>query len=223
LGDGTESALFALKRVSEDPRITAETVYDEFITARYRRAALPHVKAAFKNAFDIVTSSLYTLGTNTANHSKLDYDPYSSSYARSVSGKWLDPPVVFVRHDVNRRFHYWTDIINHLAPPWAKVLRGTQLNEVPWVLERGWLQPGDLIDQTYLDHVRKEKTFGVSLAEDSVRAIERAKPHLTEDQDGDLNHYFARTLLTASSIALTRPHTSGSASSQEVSAFAHRP
>ncbi len=69
-------------------------VYDEFITARYGRAALPHVKAAFKNAFDIVTSSLYTLGTNTANHSKLDYDPYASSYSRSVSGKWIDPPFV---------------------------------------------------------------------------------------------------------------------------------
>lgn len=197
IGRPSEINLFALKRVSEDPRVSAETVYDEFITARYGRAALPHVKAAFKNAFDIITSSLYTLGTNTANHSKLDYDPYSSSYSRSVSGKWLDPPVVFVRHDVNRRFHYWTDVINHIAPPWAKTLKGTQLNEVPWVLERGWLQSGDHIDETYLSYVRREKSYGVRLADDSLAAIQRAKPHLSEAAYQDLHHYFARTLLTA--------------------------
>jgi hypothetical protein len=54
------------------------------------------------------------------NHSGLDYDPYASSYGRSVSGKWLDPPIVFVRHGVDREFHYWIDVIDHLAPAWAK-------------------------------------------------------------------------------------------------------
>ncbi len=197
VGHPPEIDLLALARVAENPDVTADAVYDEFITARYGRAALADVKAAFKNAFDIVTSTLYTLGTNTANHSKLDYDPYSSSYARSVSGKWIDPPVVFVHHGVERQFHYWIDVINHLAPPWAKRLEGTQLNEVPWVLERGWLQPSDLIDETYLGYVRTEKSYGVKLAEDSVQAIERAKPHLTDAQYQELHHYFARTLLTA--------------------------
>lgn len=197
IGRPSEINLLALKRVSENPNVTAEAVYDEFITARYGRAALPHVKAAFKNAFDIVTSTLYTLGTNTANHSKLDYDPYASSYSRSVSGKWIDPPYVQVRHDVNRKFHYWTDVVNHLAPAWGKVAKGTPLTETPEVLERGWLTPGDLIDDTYFDYIRKEKAYGVRLAEDSVQHIERARPHLTDAQYQDLHHYFARTLLTA--------------------------
>ena len=96
----------------------APRAVDEFIAAKYGGGARPFVKAAFRTAFDIVTSTLYTLGTNTANHSKLDYDPYASSYARHVSGKWIDPPVVFVRHDVDREFHYWTDVIDRLAPPW---------------------------------------------------------------------------------------------------------
>ena len=103
--------------------VTAEAVYDEFITTRYGRAALPHVKAAFKNAFDIVTSSLYTLGTNTANHSKLDYDPYASSYSRSVSGKWIDPPFVEVRHDVNRRVPL---LERRREPPRAGVGQGAE-------------------------------------------------------------------------------------------------
>ena len=197
IGRPSEINLLALKRVTENPNVTAEVVYDEFITARYGRAALPHVKAAFKNAFDIVTSSLYTLGTNTANHSKLDYDPYASSYSRSVSGKWIDPPYVQVRHDVNRKFHYWTDVVNHLAPAWGKVAKGTPLTETPEVLERGWLTPGDLIDDTYFEYIRKEKAHGVRLAEESVKHIEAARAHVTPAQYQDLHHYFARTLLTA--------------------------
>jgi hypothetical protein len=197
IGRPSEINLLALKRVSEHPDVTAEAVYEEFIAARYGRAALPYVTSAFKNAFDIVTSSLYTLGTNTANHSTLDYDPYASSYSRSVSGKWIDPPYAEVRHDVNRKFHYWTDVVNHLAPAWGKVAKGTPLSETPEVLARGWLTPGDLIDATYLEYIQKEKAYGVRLAEQSMRAIEQAKPHLTDAQHQDLHHYFARTLLTA--------------------------
>jgi len=197
IGRPSEINLLALKRISEDPRVTADAVYDEFITKRYGRAALPNVKAAFKNAFDIVTSTLYTLGLNTANHSKLDFDPYPSSYSRSVSGKWLDPPIATVAHDVNRKFHYWSDVVNHLAPAWGKVLKGTPLTETPEVIEKKWLTPGDLIDGTYFGYIVREKAYGVRLAEESVRAIDRAKAHLTDAQYQDLHHYFARTLLTA--------------------------
>lgn len=197
VGRPSEINLLALKRVLENPEVTPDQVYDEFITARYGHAALPPVKAAFKNAFDIVTSALYTLGTNTANHSKLDYDPYASSYSRSVSGKWISPPFVHVRHGVNRTFHYWTDVVNHLAPAWGKVLKGTPLTETPEVIDRGWLTPGDHIDETWFGYIGTEKAHGVRLAEESVAAIERAKPHLTDAQYHDLHHYFTRTLLTA--------------------------
>jgi hypothetical protein len=174
VGRPSEINLLALKRYAEDSQVTAETVYDEFISARFGTGAVALVKAAFHNAFDIVTSTLYTLGTNTANHSALDYDPYASSYARSVSGKWLDPPVVFVRHDVDREFHYWTDVIDRLAPAWAKSPKtAPQLAEVPWVLERGWLHPDDRIDKTYLDYLVREKAYGVRLAEASLQRIEQ--------------------------------------------------
>ena len=120
IGRPSEINLLALKMGGENPEVEAEEVYDSFITARYGRDARFAVKEAFKNAFDIVTSTLYTLGTNVANHSRLNYDPYASSYARHVSGKWLDPPVVRIGHGVNREFHYWKDVIEHIAPPWAK-------------------------------------------------------------------------------------------------------
>jgi hypothetical protein len=198
VGRPSEINLYALKRYAEDPEVTAEAVYDEFITARYGAPALALVKSAFRNAFDIVTSTLYTLGTNTANHSKIDYDPYASSYARSVSGKWLDPPVTFVRHDVNREFHYWKDVVDHLAPPWAKTQKGApQLQEVPWVVERGWLHADDRIDESYVRYVHAEKAYGVRLAEQSLDSIEQARTMLPEAAFLDLQHYFARTVLTA--------------------------
>src|SRR5215204_3686811 len=61
VGTPGEIDLYALKRGFEDREVTVEQVYDEFITKRYGGKALPEVKAAFKNAFDIISSSFYTL------------------------------------------------------------------------------------------------------------------------------------------------------------------
>ena len=195
-GRPSEINLYALKRYFEDRQITAGDIYNEFITSRYGAEALPYIKAAFMNAFDIITSVLYTLGTNTANHSKLNYDPYRSTWGRHVSGKWLDPPVVYVKHGVNREFHYWKDVVSRLAPAWAKA-GGTQLEEVPWVVENQWLSQGELMDETFLDYIITEKQHGVALTLESLEQVEKAKPFLTSEQYHDLFHYFNRTLLTA--------------------------
>ncbi len=195
-GRPSEINLYALKRYLEDNSLTAEDIYDEYITTRYGKDALPHIKAAFKNAFDIITSVFYTLGTNTTNHSQLNYDPYSSHWARHVSGKWIDPPVVYVKHGVNKEFHYWKDIISTLAPDWAKA-GGTQLKEIPWVVENKWITPGELMNEEFLSCVITEKEYGIKLSEESLNEIEKAGPYLKENQYQELYHYFTRTLLTA--------------------------
>ena len=56
-------ALYMAGKGITDP----EEVYDAFIIHEYGEKALPHVKAAFRSSFDIITSSLYTLG---AEHSQ---------------------------------------------------------------------------------------------------------------------------------------------------------
>jgi hypothetical protein len=197
IGRPGEINLLALKMGVENPDVDPEIVYDTFITARYGKEALPNVKASFKNAFYIVTSSLYTVGTNVANHSKLDYDPYPSSYARHVTGKWLDPPVARVGHGVDREFDYWKDVIDHIAPPWAKRPGGAQMDEVTWVIEKGWVKPQEQMNEEYLGYILTEKDYGVRLAQESLAQIEQAKAHLSEADYQDLRHYFARTLLTA--------------------------
>ncbi|MEQ4203963.1 hypothetical protein [Actinopolymorpha sp. B9G3] len=193
----TEINLYGLKRAVEDPAATADDVYREFVTRRYGSKAAPIVAKAFHNARNIITSSMYTLGTNIANHSELDYDPYCSSYYRHVSGKWLDPPVADVRHTVNRTLHYWTGVVDHLGPVSCKSDSGVA-REVPWVLENGWLdQEHDRMDATYLGYVMKEKDHGVRLAEESLGLVDSARSILAPDRYAELRGYFERTVLTA--------------------------
>ncbi|HKH90635.1 MAG TPA: hypothetical protein VKA54_02465 [Gemmatimonadaceae bacterium] len=199
IGHPAEIDLYALARFVRDPRVTADRVTSAFATSHYGAAAAPFVARAFRNAFDIVTSSLYTLGTNVANHSRLDYDAYVSSYARHVSGKWIEPPVAHVRHGVNRDLHYWRDVVNRLAPPSAKEPRGggAQWNEVPWVRDSGWIQPGEQMDEATLRMVMTEKHWGVARATESLRAIEAGRRVLRPADYAELHTLFERTLLTA--------------------------
>jgi hypothetical protein len=198
VGRPEEIDLLALHDGALDPNTTAEQIYDKFITARYGSAALGPVKAAFKNAFDIATSSLYTLGSVSANHSSLDFDPYTSNYVLQVSGKWYNPPISYVAHGVNREFHAWRDVINHLAPPFVKAPENhRQWEEVPDVIAAGWIQPGEAMNDEYLRYVVTEKTYGVKLAEESVRLIDSARSALKPADFDQLHHHFMHTLLTA--------------------------
>lgn len=198
VGRPEEINLLALDRGASDPNVTAEQVYDAFITAHYGAAALAPVKAAFKNAFEIVTSSLYTLGSVSANHSSLDFDPYASNYVLQVSGKWYDPPITYVAHGVDREFHAWRDVINHLAPPFVKAPENRrQWQEVPEVVAAGWITPGEAMNEEYLRYIVTEKNHGVTLAEESLALIDSAKDKLAPAAYEQLHHHFMHTLLTA--------------------------
>lgn len=196
IGRPGEINLYALKRFMEDRDIDANQIYHEFIVEKYGKNAYPFLVKAFSSAFDIVTSSLYTLGTNVANHSSLDYEDYPSSYIRHVSGKWLEPPVVHVEHNVDRKFHYWKDIVNHIAPVWVK--KGNdQFAEIPEVIEQEWLDTLKGMDELYLRYILKEKDYGVDLARTASEEIDKARSFLSPADYTELCQYFERTLLTA--------------------------
>ncbi len=196
VGKPGEMSLWALKRAAEDPQLTAEQVYDEFIARRYGAAAVAELKPAFKNAFDIVTSAYYTLGSPLSDHSKLDYDLFPAFYTHLISGRWMDPPIAWVGHGVDREFHYWRDVADHLAPPFVKEPSYlARQNITP--RERSWYHPGEAMDEEYLGYIVTEKNWGVSLAEDSLRRVERARGVLAPADYAQLHNYFTRTLLTA--------------------------
>ncbi len=197
VGTPNEILLYTLKRYSEDQQVQADKIYDEFITQKYGGKAIPFLKPAFKLAFDIISSSFYTLGTNISNHSKMDFDPYKSSYGRHVSGKWLDPPTVLVKHGVNREFHYWTDVIEHLAPPVMKESKGALAVEAPAVIRNNWVSPVEKMDAPFLKYIMDEKHYGTEAARKALSLVEQAKSVIQEKDYHQVYQLFYRTLLTA--------------------------
>ncbi len=197
VGTPNEILLDALKSYTADSTTTAERVYDEFITRKYGAASVEYLKPAFKMAYDIVTSSLYTLGTNTTNHSSMNYDPYESSYVRHVPGKWLDPPVAYLKHDVDKNMHYWKDIVEHLAPARFKVPEGMLLTDMPCAIDSGWVTPQECMNEEYLRYVMAEKNYGSRQAEKALLLIRQSKAVLPEDDYITLFRLFERTLFTA--------------------------
>jgi hypothetical protein len=202
-GTPNEILLYALKRYTEDHLISSDRIYNEFISQKYGRKAVRNLKPAFGLAFEIVTSSLYTLGTNVANHSKMDYDPYKSSYGRHVSGKWIDPPVVKVEHGVNKEFHYWKDIIEHISPARYKIPEAALNVEAPQVVSNNWVTPEEKMNEEYLKYIIEEKSYGVSCAEKAMELVVKAKRSMKESDYNQVYNLFYRTLLTANMYKAT--------------------
>jgi hypothetical protein len=203
VGTPNEILLYTLKRYTDDQAASADIIYDEFISLKYGKAAISYLKPAFMKAYDIVTSSFYTLGTNISNHSKMDFDPYKSSYGRHVSGKWIYPPVVFVSHDVNKELHYWKDIIEHLSPAPMKAADAALKTESPFVLDNHWVTPEEKMDETFLRYIVAEKKYGVRQAEEALELVEKSRKVLRKADYDQLYNLFYRTLLTAKTYEVT--------------------
>ncbi|MFB6343326.1 hypothetical protein ACE1ET_16495 [Saccharicrinis sp. FJH62] len=203
IGRPTEINIYALKRISEDTSLSAEVITEEFITQKYGEKLVPYLKDVFLETDDIITSIFYTLGLHTNSHSRLDFD-YQSNYSRHCSGKWLDNPTVKVEHNVNKKFHYWKDIIEHLSPARYKskeISPGIQsilFREAPWVIDSNWVSPSEKMNKEYLNYIIREKEFGVEKAKWAVNKILSAKPYFTSKSDyKELISLYERTLLTA--------------------------
>ena len=196
IGKSGEIMLYALKRAAEESSVKAETIYDGFITETYGADALPYLKPAFKKAYDIVTSTFYTLGLNTVSHSRLNFD-YSSIYTRHVSGRWTEEPQVRIGHGVDTTFHYWKDVVEHLSPARHKRSEGRLQFEAPEVVEQGWVTPSEKMNWKYLGYVIEEKNYGVEQAREALNLIRKAEPHVSAPDYEVLYHTFERTLLTA--------------------------
>jgi hypothetical protein len=197
VGHPAEILLYALARKTADPKVTADDVYRDFVTGRYGAPAVPHVVAALSAAHDIVTSALYTLGTSTASHSTMAYDPYASNWGRHVSGKWIEPPVVHVGHGIDKDLHYWRDVVEPLAPAKLKRADGPLAREAPWVLSEHWVTAEERMTEPVLDLVVREKKFGVDRAVAALSELTQAASVLEPADRAELVALFRRTWLTA--------------------------
>lgn len=193
----SEILLYALNRAIEDTTITEDRICDEFIAQKYGKESIAFVKPAFMSAIDINNSSFYTLGTNTTDHSALNID-YISSYNRFVAGRWYEPPMVYIGHNVNKEFHFFKDVVEHLSPKKYKNIGGRFHYENPEVFEKGWVSYEEKLNKTYLDYILTEKDFAVETATQALEKISAAKPYINDpDAYLDLYETFNRTLIIA--------------------------
>lgn len=197
IGTPAEINLFAISQSAENLDIGIDEITEKFIAEKFDSVAIEYLKPLFELAPEIMLSSFYTLGLNTTNHSKLDFD-YRSIYTRHVSGRWLNNQEIDIAHDVNKRLHYWSDIVNHLAPAKHKMAEGSNLDELYEVFANNWIQPDELMDSTYLEYVLLEKAHGVKLAQKAMQIINEAKVYCTHSRNfNSIYHTFNRTLMSA--------------------------
>jgi hypothetical protein len=172
-----EINLYALKRASDDPWMNIDKVYHEFVSQKYGEQAGPYIEPAFRKSYDIISSMMYTLGLPVASRSTVSFSN-EASYITMNPGKWQRSMEYTVDHDVNKTFHYWMDVTNHLAPRELKRPGGAIAAEIPQVFENGWLDDRELMNVDYLRSIVAEKDYAVRVAQSALEDVLRAKPHI---------------------------------------------
>ena len=192
-----EINLYALKRAAEDPWMDAETIYREFIVKKYGEQALPFIEPAFRKTYDIITSMIYTLGIQIADHSVIDFSR-ESSYLSLNPGKWHRNMEFTVEHDVNKTFHYWKDVTNRLCPPGFKHPDRPMAKEVSFAFENGWLESRELMNVEYLMYILAEKDYSVRLAQSALEDVMKARSYIRDAEEyTKLVETFRRTEIAA--------------------------
>jgi hypothetical protein len=198
INNPAEINLFAIKMAVENRNIHLDSIYHAFIADNYGEACIQYLKPAFKLAPEVILSSLYTLGLALNTHSRLDIEN-ESAYQRHVSGKWLANQNIDLTRGIDTTLHYWKEIVNHLSPAWNKGTESNQLaKESQWVLDTGWLEPVEKMNQKYLELITKEKAYSVKKAKEALALVKKAGSCATDKAMYDTTlHVFERTLMTA--------------------------
>ncbi|SHE53043.1 hypothetical protein SAMN05444274_101609 [Mariniphaga anaerophila] len=207
VGRATEVNMYALKRIAEDTTLTADVIVEEFIEKRYGQKAVPLLKDVFLESDEIIASMFYTLGIQIGKHSCMQLEN-QNSYSGHVSGVWIDPPTIKIGHNVNKTFHFWSDVIEHLTPPRFKVgqfidengnTHWSQIEQrLNYVIENGWVTPGEKINTEYLEYIVTEKRFCESKAAWALEKVREAGKVIDSTENyNELLYLYERTLLTA--------------------------
>ena len=84
-----EINIYAMRRFTEDPQVTAADIWREWTTSHYGKAAAPEIEQALRPTFDIVNRSFFALQFWITNHSALPSVSYAQEHIHSRSmAKW---------------------------------------------------------------------------------------------------------------------------------------
>lgn len=198
IGTPGELNLWILSELAKDTSYTAEELTERFLQNRYGKEALPYLKNAFTKAYEFVLSTMYTMGTHTADHSRLNFHR-QNIYTSHTTGEWYPPDEqsYTVKHGVNKTFHFYKDILNALSFPVYKTDTAAMCRDICWVMDSCWLDAKEKMDMEFLDYIITEKNFGVNLAEEMLEDIQKSKPYISQEDYEELFHTFNRSLIFA--------------------------
>ena len=84
-----EINIYAMWRMTEDPKISADAIWKEWTAKRYGEAAAPEIEQALRPTFDIVNQSFFALKFWITNHSRLPNLAYAEDHLHSRTlAKW---------------------------------------------------------------------------------------------------------------------------------------
>ncbi|MFW6222232.1 MAG: hypothetical protein ACOC3T_01335 [Bacteroidota bacterium] len=198
IGTPGEINLWILSQLAKDTSLTADELTTTYLTNKYGEEALPFLKDAYIKAYDFILSTMYTMGTHIANHSRLNFHR-QIIYSSHTTGEWYDPDnqIFIIEHGVNKTFHYYKDILNKLSFPAYKTDTASMCRDICWVMDSGWLDAEERMDMEFLNYIINEKDYGVALTEDMMNDFEKAKPYLNDHDAKDLYHTFNRSVIFA--------------------------
>ena len=197
VGTPGELNMYVLSRLAEDLTLSTDDLTEAFIRETYGEETIPLLKPAFDSALSIVLSSFYTLGTHTANHSRLNFHR-DGHYQTHTSGEWFAPDdqYTWISNDVNKKLHHYKDIINTLSFPYYKTDTAGMKKDLGWVLDSAWLSPKEEITTEVYQDVLKEKAYAVKLAEEALNQVNKALPLIADKAVAEhLYHTFNRTVI----------------------------
>lgn len=197
VGTPGELNLFVLSQLAKDLSTDTDSLTTAFIAQTYGAEVVPLLKPAFDSALSIVLSTFYTLGTHTANHSRLNYHR-KGHYQTHTTGEWFAPDdqYTWIGHDVNKRLHHYKDILNALSFPDYKTDTAGMRKDLSWVVDSAWLSPNEALTPEYYQDILTEKAYSIRLAEEAMKRVEKALPLIPDTAAAQrLYHTFNRTLI----------------------------
>lgn len=191
-----EVNFYALQQAVIHPDAPASELLIRFLIENYGPDPAEALYKAFEKCPQIILSTYFTLGLATSDDSKLDFEN-PDTYTSLVSGRWMAKPVMSISNDPDNELNYWSDIVNHLAPPHLKNPMDSVSELYPYLAD-SLISPGEMMDTTWLRYVMAEKENGVRLAKEALNDVKFAKSYLYyPDLFNPLYHLFNRTLISA--------------------------
>ncbi|WP_020529959.1 hypothetical protein [Flexithrix dorotheae] len=197
VGTPGELNLYLLSELAENPDMSHNEITSNFIRNTYGEQVLTPIKPLFDSAWNTIMASMYTMGTHTANHSRLNYHR-DNIYQTHTTGEWypVNQQISTIKHGVNKDLHNYKDVINRLAFPKFKTDTVGLRKDISWVLDAGWLNPGEEMNEEFLNDIITEKQYAVNLAEEAMQQFEKAKPFIEDKKVADnLYHTINRTVI----------------------------